>query len=138
MKQNSKKENKKLNQLLRAILIISGTIFLGLGLIGIFIPILPTTPFLLLCAACYARGSQRFYNWLMNNKWFGNYIKNYREGRGIPLKFKILTISLLWLTILTSIYFVINNFLIEMIIIIIAIGVTIHLLTIKTYRHKII
>jgi uncharacterized membrane protein YbaN (DUF454 family) len=73
----------------------------------------------------------------MNNKWFGNYIKNYREGKGIPLKFKILTISLLWLTILTSIYFVINNFLIEMILIIIAIGVTIHILTIKTYRHKI-
>jgi len=137
MKQNSKKKNKKLNQLLRAILITSGTIFLGLGLIGIFIPILPTTPFLLLAAACYARSSQRFYNWLMNNKWFGNYIKNYREGRGIPLKFKILTISLLWLTILNSIYFVINNFLIEMILIIIAIGVTIHILTIKTYRHKI-
>jgi len=137
MKQNSKKKNKKLNQLLRAILITSGTIFLGLGLIGIFIPILPTTPFLLLAAACYARSSQRFYKWLMNNRWFGNYIKNYREGRGIPLKFKTLTISLLWLTILTSIYFVINNFLIEIILIIIAIGVTVHILTIKTYRHKI-
>jgi len=137
MKQKSKKKNKKLNQLLRAILITSGTIFLGLGLIGIFIPILPTTPFLLLAAACYARSSQRFYNWLMNNRWFGSYIKNYRDGRGIPLKFKILTITLLWLTILTSIYFVINNFLIEIILIIIAIGVTIHILTIKTYRHKI-
>jgi len=137
MKQKSKKKNKKLNQLLRAILITSGTIFLGLGLVGIFIPILPTTPFLLLAAACYARSSQRFYNWLMNNRWFGSYIKNYRDGRGIPLKFKILTISLLWLTIITSIYFVINNFLIEIILIIIAIGVTIHVLTIKTYRHKI-
>ena len=137
MKQKSKKKNKKLNQLLRAILITSGTIFLGLGLVGIFIPILPTTPFLLLAAACYARSSQRFYNWLMNNRWFGSYIKNYRDGRGIPLKFKILTITLLWLTILTSIYFVINNFLIEIILIIIAIGVTIHVLTIKTYRHKI-
>ena len=137
MKQKSKKKNKKLNQLLRAILITSGTIFLGLGLVGIFIPILPTTPFLLLAAACYARSSQRFYNWLMNNRWFGSYIKNYRDGRGIPLKFKILTITLLWLTILTSIYFVINNFLIEIILIIIAIGVTVHILTIKTYRHKI-
>ena len=73
----------------------------------------------------------------MNNKWFGNYIKNYRDGRGIPLKFKILTISLLLLTILISIYFVINNFWIKMILIIIAFGVTIHILTIKTYRHKI-
>jgi len=80
------------NKTLRYILVIAGTVFLGFGLIGIFLPILPTTPFLLLAAACYARGSQRFYNWLMNNKWFGNYIKNYYGGRGVPLKFKILSI----------------------------------------------
>jgi len=137
MKQNSKKKNTKLNQLLRAILITSGTIFLGLGLIGIFIPILPTTPFLLLAAACYARSSQRFYNWLMKNRWFGNYIKNYHEGRGVPLKFKIFTISLLWITILFSIYYVVDNFWVEVILFIIAISVTIHIITIKTYKHKI-
>ena len=125
------------NKIRRYILIIAGTIFLVFGFIGIFLPILPTTPFLLLAAACYARSSQRFYNWLMNNKWFGNYIKNYHEGRGVPLKFKIFTISLLWITILISIYFVINNFWIEIIFIIIAIGVTINIITIKTYRHKI-
>ena len=137
MKRKSRKIDKKSNQLFRWILIIAGTIFLGFGIIGIFLPILPTTPFLLLSAACYARSSQRFYNWLMNNKWFGNYIKNYREGRGVPLKFKIFTISLLWITILTSIYFIINNFWIEIILIMIAIGVTIHIITIKTYKHKI-
>jgi hypothetical protein len=123
------------NRFFRYLLIIAGTIFLGVGIIGIFLPILPTTPFLLLAAACYARSSQRFYNWLMNNKWFGNYIKNYHEGRGLPLKFKIFTMTLLWITILTSIYFVINNFWIEIILIIIAIGVTIHILTIKSYKH---
>ena len=135
-----KKSNEKeiiSNKAFRYMLIIAGTIFLGFGVIGIFLPILPTTPFLLLAAACYARSSQRFYNWLMNNKWFGNYIKNYHEGRGVPLKFKIFTITLLWLTILTSIYFVINNFWIEIILIMIAIGVTIHIITIKTYKHKI-
>ena len=137
MKRKTRKIGKKSNQLFRWILIIAGTIFLGFGVIGIFLPILPTTPFLLLSAACYARSSQRFYNWLMNNKWFGNYIKNYHEGRGIPLKFKIFTISLLWITILTSIYFVINNYWIEIILIIIAIGVTTHIITIKTYKHKI-
>jgi len=137
MKQNSKMKNTKLNQLLRAILITSGTIFLGLGLIGIFIPILPTTPFLLLAAACYARSSQRFYNWLMKNRWFGNYIINYHEGRGVPLKFKIFTISLLWITILFSIYYVVDNFWVEVILFIIAISVTIHIITIKTYKHKI-
>ncbi len=122
------------NKFFRYLLIIAGTIFLGLGIIGIFLPILPTTPFLLLAAACYARSSKRFYDWLMNNKWFGTYIKNYREGRGVPLKFKVFTISLLWITILISVFFVINNFWIKIILIIIAIGVTIHILTIKTYE----
>ena len=118
------------------LLIFAGTIFLGLGIIGIFLPILPTTPFLLLAAACYARSSKRFYDWLMNNKWFGTYIKNYREGRGVPLKVKVFTISLLWITILASVFFVISNFWIEIILIIIAIGVTIHILTIGTYKKK--
>lgn len=125
------------NKFFRYLLIIAGTIFLGFGIIGIFLPILPTTPFLLLAAACYARSSQRFYNWFMNNKWFGNYIKNYFEGRGVPLKFKIFTIFLLWITIIISIYFVINNYLIEIILIIIAVAVTIHIIIIKTYKHKI-
>ncbi len=124
------------NRFLRYFFIIAGTISLGFGIIGIFLPILPTTPFLLLTAACYARSSQRFYDWLMNNKWFGNYIKNYLEGRGIPLKFKIFTISLLWITILFSIYYVIDIFWIEVILFIIAIGVTIHIVTIKTFKQK--
>jgi len=125
------------NKFFRYLLIIAGTIFLVFGIIGIFLPILPTTPFLLLAAACYARSSQRFYNWLMNNKWFGNYIKNYRDGRGVPLKFKIFTISLLWITILFSIYYVVDNFWVEVILFMIAVGVTIHIITIKTYKHKI-
>ena len=124
------------NKFFRYLLIIAGTIFLGCGIIGIFLPILPTTPFLLLAAACYARSSKRFYDWLMNNKWFGTYIKNYREGRGVPLKFKIFTISLLWITILVSVFFVINNYWVKIILILIAIGVTIHILTIKTYKQK--
>jgi len=125
------------NRFFRYLLISAGTIFLGLGIVGIFLPVLPTTPFLLLSAACYARSSKRFYDWLMNNKWFGTYIKNYREGRGVPLKFKIFTLSLLWLTILFSVFFVLNNFWIKIILILIAIGVTIHILTIKTYKKKI-
>jgi len=124
------------NRFFRFLLIIAGTIFLGFGIIGIFLPILPTTPFLLLAAACYARSSKRFYNWLMNNKWFGNYIKNYREGRGVPLKVKVFITSLLWITILASVFFIISNFLVEIILIIIAIGVTIHILTIKTFIKK--
>jgi uncharacterized membrane protein YbaN (DUF454 family) len=118
-------------------LVVSGTFFLVLGIIGIFIPILPATPFLLLATACYARGSKRFYNWLMNNKWLGIYVKNYLEGRGIPLPFKILTITLLWITIVFSTIVIVSNYLIKMILIIIAIAVTIHILTIKTMKKGI-
>ena len=119
------------------ILIFFGSFFLIIGIIGIFIPILPTTPFLLLSAACYARGSEKFYNWLINNKWLGEYIKNYQKGRGIPLNIKILAISLLWITIAFSTIVVVSNYLIQIILIIIAIAVTIHILTIKTMKKEI-
>jgi len=76
MVKKTKKKEMKSNKFFRFILTIVGTISLVFGVIGIFLPILPTTPFLLLAAACYARSSERFYNKLMNNKWFGNYIKN--------------------------------------------------------------
>lgn len=130
MKQNGETSNL----LFRWILIVAGTIFLGLGILGIVLPILPTTPFLLLAAACYARSSKRFYYKLINNKWFGTYIKNYLEGNGISLKVKFFTISILWTTILFSVLFFINLFWIKIILIIIAIGITIHILTIKTYK----
>ena len=120
------------NVILSKILIGLGTFFLIIGIIGIFIPILPTTPFLLLAAACYAKGSKKFYNWLINNEWFGEYIKNYRERRGIPLSVKIISIIILWITITFSTFIIISNLLIQIILIIIAVGVTIHILTIKT------
>ena len=136
MEGKSKQIDKTSNQLLKWILITAGTIFVGIGIIGIFIPILPTTPFLLLAAACYARSSTRFYNWLINNKLIGTYIRNYREGKGVPLKVKVFTILLLWITILFSVFFILLISWIKIILIIIAIGVTIHILTIKTYIQK--
>jgi uncharacterized membrane protein YbaN (DUF454 family) len=136
MEKKSNKRDKTSNQLLKWILITTGTIFVGLRILGIFIPILPTTPFLLLAAACYARSSKKFYDWLINNKLIGTYIKNYREGKGFPLKVKVFTISLLWITILFSVFFILHISWIKIILIIIAIGVTIHILTIKTYMKK--
>lgn len=124
------------NKLVRWVLITAGTIFVGLGMLGIFLPILPTTPFLLLAAACYARSSKRFYDWLLHNKWFGSYIKNYREGKGVPLKVKVYTISLLWITILFSAFFIINILWVRVVLILIAVGVTVHVLIIKTYKQK--
>ena len=120
----------------RAVLIVAGTFFLGLGIVGIFLPILPTTPFLLLTAACYARSSARFYNWLLNNRWFGNYIKNYLEGKGIPLRVKVLSISFLWIAIGYSVVFVVHIFPVRMVLVLIAIGVTIHILSLRTLKQQ--
>ena len=136
MKRKTKQNNKKSSLLIKLILISAGTFFLGLGIIGIFIPVLPTTPFLLLAAACYARSSKRFYDWLMNNRWFGPYIKNYRDGTGISLKIKIFTLFLLWVTILFSVFFIIDITWVKIILIIIAFGVTLHILTIRTFKSS--
>jgi uncharacterized membrane protein YbaN (DUF454 family) len=128
------KKRKITSNLNRWVLIIIGSTFTGLGILGIFLPLLPTTPFLLLAAACYIRSSERFYNWLMNNKWLGNYIKNYLEGKGVSLKAKVFSISFLWITIGYSAVFAVNIFSIRVILILIAIGVTIHLLSIRTLK----
>ena len=120
----------------RRLLIVTGTISIGLGIIGIFIPILPTTPFLLLAAACYMRSSERFYQWLLNNRIFGAYIKNYIEGRGMPIKIKIFTILLLLITIGITVFWGVENITLRIVLIFIAIGVTIHVSTIRNKRVK--
>ncbi len=127
--------SKKTSNLSRLLLIIAGTFFVGLGIIGIFLPLLPATPFLVLAAACYARSSKRFYNLLLTNRWFGNYIRNYRERKGVPFKIKILSISFLWIAIGYSAIFVVHILLGRIILILIAIGVTIHILSIQTLKH---
>ncbi|RZN47132.1 DUF454 domain-containing protein [archaeon] len=121
---------------MRGVLIVSGSVSVGLGVIGIFVPILPTTPFLLLAAGCYARSSDRFYNWLLGNRLFGNYIRNYREGRGIPLVMKIAIILLLWVTILFSAFMVVTSAYVQVILLIIAAAVSMHIALLKTKNEK--
>lgn len=72
-----------------------GFVSVILGIIGIFLPVLPTTPFLLLAAAMFFRGSPRAYRWLMNHPRLGPYIKSFREDKSIPLRIKIIAISTL-------------------------------------------
>jgi uncharacterized membrane protein YbaN (DUF454 family) len=74
---------------------MAGTIALGIGVIGIIVPVLPTTPFLLLAAICYMRGSHRLYNALLCNRFIGSYVRNYLEGRGMSRKMKMWTLSML-------------------------------------------
>lgn len=111
----------------RSLLIVAGTIAVILGVIGIVLPVLPTTPFLLLAAACYVRASQRCYQWLITNRWLGDYIRNYREGRGIPLRTKIVVIACLWLTIGYSALWVVPVLPGKILLFGIAVGVTYHL-----------
>ena len=85
------------DKLRRRLFVTAGTIALVIGVVGIIIPVLPTTPFLLLAAICYMRGSQRLYNALLCNRFVGNYVRNYLEGRGMSLRRKIWTLTLLWL-----------------------------------------
>jgi len=118
----------------RRLLIGAGTLSTGLGIIGIFVPILPTTPFLLLAAACYMRSSERFYQWLINNRILGAYVRNYIEGKGMPVKIKMFTILLLWLTIALTIVFGVQNIVIKIVLLCIAVGVTAHIALIKSRR----
>ncbi len=118
----------------RILLIAGGSLCVALGVVGIAMPILPTTPFLLLAAFCYARASGRFYDWLIRNRWCGDYIRNYREGRGIARRQKALTIALLWLSIGCTALFAVSLWWVRLMLAAVAVGVTTHILAIKTFK----
>jgi uncharacterized membrane protein YbaN (DUF454 family) len=124
----------RMKQISKSIWILGGTVCIGLGALGVFLPVLPTTPFLLLAAYCYGRGSKRFYHWLVNRSRLGSYIRNYQSGRGIPAKQKLLTIAFLWLTIGTTIALVVLAWWLKVTLVVMATGVTIHLFRMKTWH----
>ena len=113
-----------------------GTLATAIGIIGMFLPVLPTTPFLMLAAFLYARSSDRFLNWLLTNKLCGSYIDNYRSGRGITLRQKIGTLALLWVTIGSSAIFFVDKLWIRILMGVVAIAVTTHLLMLPTYKPQ--
>lgn len=94
----------KTNPLAKIVLNIVGSIAVLLAILGVFLPLLPTTPFLLLASACYLRGSPRMYRWLVSNRILGNYILNFQSGKGIPLRGKIVSLLLMWASLSFSIY----------------------------------
>lgn len=110
---------------------ILGTMFLLVGVLGVVLPLLPATPFLLLASACYVRGSETLHGWLMSNKYLGPYITNIKDKRGMPIKAKIVTITVLWVSLLLSIYRV-DSLLLDSTLIIVGIGVTTLILRLKT------
>ena len=85
-------------------LVAAGSLCVALAVLGLFLPLLPTTPFLLLASACYVRSSERLHGWLMGNRVLGGYIRGFKERRGIPLRAKFTTVALLWLPLIYSVY----------------------------------
>ena len=124
-----------MRELRKVVFIIIGLICVFLGLVGIFVPVLPTTPLLLLAAYFFARSSNRVLHWLLNNRWFGRYIRNYREGRGMAVRDKVITLLTLWVSIGLTILFIVENNWVRLLLFGVASGVTLHLLQIKTYRQ---
>jgi uncharacterized membrane protein YbaN (DUF454 family) len=122
------------SRLMRALLIVCGTLSVALGVIGIFLPLLPTTVFLLLAAACYARSSERFYLRLINNRWLGGYIRNQREGRGMRRRDKIVSVALLWIGIGATMIWTVDAWWLRLLLAAIAIGVTLHLVKLPTFN----
>ncbi|MDR2293047.1 MAG: YbaN family protein [Prevotellaceae bacterium] len=118
---------------MKYLLILSGIISLILGILGIFLPVLPTTPFLLLSTALFARSSKRLYNLLLNHKILGKYIQGFLDEKAIPLRIKIFSISLMWLTVLCTVFFAATEKLwLQLLLFAVAIGITIHILSYKT------
>ena len=134
MKEQIKQNSAELPGVYRYLYIISGFLLVMIGVIGIFLPLLPTTIFLILASACFVKGSPKANEWLRNHKILGAYLKNYQDKSGLTLKAKFFNLAFLWIMILSSVYFFSEEFFIRLILFAIAVGVTIHLLMVKTKK----
>ncbi|HYC35569.1 MAG TPA: YbaN family protein [Usitatibacter sp.] len=115
----------------RAAYVAVGILAVALGVIGIFVPLLPTTPFLLLASACFLRGSDRLHRWLLSHGRLGGYIRAFEEGRGIPRRAKIVAIGMLWISIAYALAIVPGAWSAAALVAL-ALGVTIYLLRLPT------
>lgn len=121
---------------MKVLYIIIGSLSLGLAILGIFLPLLPTTPLLLLSAALYLRSSERLYNWLINHPQLGPYIRNFREYKAIPRRAKIVSVSLVWITIGYCILFVLKPLWLRIAMGVLATGISWHILSFATLKEK--
>lgn len=126
-----------MNQTKKILYIIVGTISLILGTIGIFLPLLPTTPFWLLTCWCYIRSSKRMYDWVMNNRYFGGYIRDYVEDKAIPIRTKVTTLTVMWLSTIITSLFLIDILWVKIGLVFISLGVTWHIVTFPTKKAKV-
>ena len=94
----------KSNPFIRFLWLSLGLLFTVVGLIGLIVPGLPTTLFMIIAAACFFRSSKRLFNWVLNNKYFGKYVKDFRDGRGMPRKAKFIALGFMWLFVSISVF----------------------------------
>jgi uncharacterized membrane protein YbaN (DUF454 family) len=115
-------------------LMVLGTFMLALGVVGIFLPVLPTTCFLLGAAACYGRSSSRFYRWMYTNRLFGNYLRTYRDERAMSRKIKYGSLTVLWVTIAISVAIMSDLLWVQLVLVAVAVAVTLHVASLKTLK----
>ena len=115
----------------RILLVIAGSLFLAVGLVGIVVPVLPTTPFLILAALCYARGSVGCYRWLVTNRVFGRYLDDYLNGRGVPWRVRAAALAFLWGVITATAVLWVGALWLRILLFVIAVGVSVHLVMLK-------
>ncbi|MDD2436613.1 MAG: YbaN family protein [Massilibacteroides sp.] len=118
----------------KLIYIFIGTVCLVLGAIGLFLPLLPTTPFWLLTCWCYLRSSERLYNRVMANRYFGSYMEDYMVHKAIPLRAKVMALSIMWLSMLFTSFLLIDPLWIKLCLLLISIAVTWHILSFPTKK----
>ena len=119
----------------KAILTVLGFLLIALGAVGVAIPVLPTTPFILLAALCFSISSRKLHDWLSQNRVFGQYIENYRTKQGISIWLKTASIVFLWTGLIISMI-IVRTVWIYIVLGLVGVGVTIHLLLIKTKKTK--
>lgn len=124
------------DNVLRWLLLAAGFICIAIGVLGIFLPLLPTTPLLLLAAACFARSSERFHRRLLGHDRLGPMIRGYLDGSGIPLRAKVSAIAMIWLTVPASAFLVVPLPWVRVLLLAVAVGVTIYLLRLPTGRGE--
>lgn len=117
-------------------LLLSGIGWLAVvvGVIGLFLPLVPTVPLLLLAAACFARSSERFHSWLVEHRHLGPLIRDYLQGAGIPLRAKVAAIGTVWVSVPVSAFMFVPVVWVRVMLLLIAVGVTLYLLRLPTRR----
>lgn len=125
-----------MNRMKKILLVVVGSLSFIAGAIGVFVPLLPTTPFWLLTCWCYIRSSRRLYDRVMNNKYVGTYIRDYVEDKAIPLTAKVRILSVMWLSTLLTTLFLVDYWWVRLCLVLISTGVTWHIVSFPTKKKE--